>query len=158
MTISPPGLATWFIQQIRAFKWTAIDDLGCGAGWYGMLFRIHNIAGMDKSVVVGMDLHVDDVAFGNWYDVIERMDINDIYVHVFDKDADCIALMEVIEHLAKEQGDALLDRIAASNAWCIMSTPVIDTVGNHPGAKPGLAHLHAWTPAEIKEQDRKSVV
>lgn len=135
---------TWWILDRRA---ESILDVGCGQGLPMELIRVRK-----KVYAVGLD------GFEPYIDACREKGIHDEYVlgdvrklPFDDRSFDVVLCLQVIEHLPKEDGYAVikeLERIAKRQV--IVSMPVGEM--EHPAVddNPLQIHRSAWTPAEFQ--------
>lgn len=149
--ISPPCHVVPFVKAIRDGEFSAMLDLGCGIGFFGMLFRMQSVVGA-ASWIAGCDMYIEHMRFRDWYDVIfpgnidERL--HEMQMSVPGDRVPVIVLLEVIEHLTVEAGTMLLQQVAKSGLPLLISSPFTPyTLGKN---EDGLEHVSLWHPQDVK--------
>ena len=98
-------------------------DVGCGRGLNGSLIRATR--DWSGSTIIGMDINKDSLDFCGSFNIYDKLVMARLPKLPFkDKSIDFILCIEVIEHLKKKEGIALLreiDRVCKGRA--IVSTP-----------------------------------
>jgi hypothetical protein len=135
-----------FVDSVAPIMHTIIDmvperivDVGPGWGKYGLMCReyLPNLKWLDAVEVPEGRCSVQD----------------EIYDHVFEGDARCFRgwrpyelalLVDVIEHMSKEDGHALLRRMLQAGADVLVSTPKV-FVEQHDDDNPYEEHICLWT-------------
>jgi len=71
---------------------------------------------------------------------------------IFPDNVDLVLLIDVIEHLKKEEALALIDVLKANSRWIVIFTPEGDTVGysNKDSGNILQEHLSAWSADEVE--------
>lgn len=142
-------------EKVAQLRPLSVLDIGVGYGKWGFLLREQldwNPGRLDQSAwrarIVGVEVHPYESPLHEWvYDKIVWADILDIA----DSCAgyDLVLLSDVIEHIEKEAGQHLLDRLVAANRNVIVSTPltfftqeIADNEHEH--------HVSHWTLADFR--------
>lgn len=134
-----------FVDSVAPIMHAVIDlapervvDVGPGWGKYGLMCREY-------------------LSRLKWLDAVEvkegRCPVQDlIYDHIFESDARCfhgwgsydlILLIDVIEHMSKEDGHALLRMMLRTGASVLVSTPKV-FVEQHDDHNPYEEHICLW--------------
>lgn len=98
-------------QLLEGKQFNHSVELGCGMGGFGHILMNHT------QWLVGVDINPDFIKKARHYDEIVEADIR---TYDFEY-ADSVFLFEIIEHLHKEEGLRLLNRIFC---YVMVSTPV----------------------------------
>jgi 2-polyprenyl-3-methyl-5-hydroxy-6-metoxy-1,4-benzoquinol methylase len=135
-------------------------DLGCGYGHWGHLLRTHYYSDdpVRAARVTGVDIHEGNVAFCRTtgvYDALERADALEFLGRQPARAFDTIIATELIEHLAKDAGQRLLEEVVrVAGRIAILSTPNWEYL--RPGATTMTGyneyehHISRWTAAEFR--------
>ncbi len=135
-------------------------DLGCGYGHWGHLLRTHYFSDDPEKAarVTGVDIHEGNVAFCRTtgvYDELGCADALDFLARQPGAAFDTIIATELIEHLAKQDGERLLAEVARVAARiAILSTPNWEYL--RPGAMTMTGynehehHVSSWSAAEFR--------
>ena len=124
------------MDLIRSREPASILDIGVGSGFYGEMIR------RDLPDVQLDGIETFDYANERWdcYDHISLEDVRGLVL----EDYDLYLMVDVIEHMSKEDGLALLDRLPGP---VIVSTPWHYEQG--PDENPLQAHVSEWTLADF---------
>lgn len=127
---------------IRSRKPKSILDIGVGSGFYGEMIR------RDLPDVKLIGLEPFDYHNPRWdcYDFIHKVDVRTWRAGKTDcvEFFDLILMIDVIEHMSKEEGLALLERLPGP---VLVSTPWHYEQG--PDENPLQAHVSEWTLADF---------
>jgi len=126
----------WFVEEVHATK---ILDVGPGHGKYGLLLREYL---NEKADIDAVEAWPDYIKQFTWmphlYGEIFLEDICDVPTETLDG-YDLILMVDIIEHLEKSRGLALLDRMSG---WVVVSTPT--RFFTQDASVPTEAHLSLW--------------
>ncbi len=142
-------VAPTVIAHMHAINPGSVLDIGAGYGKYGVLFREY------------LDQHPRVVAIEAWQPYVHAHRLHGIYddVHVLDvmtasdqllNSCDAAYLGDVIEHLTKDDGLALLERIRCP---IVINTPV-HFFDNPDGLPWTETHRSHWTRDDLKATGR----
>jgi SAM-dependent methyltransferase len=141
---------TYFTEQIEAilkdkhFKYTI--DLGCGVGRWGSIIRPHT------EYLVGVDIDPKRLRLaketGYYDEVIEQ----DIRYYSIPLDADSVIMIEVIEHLTRDEGFDLLDKLYLV-PFVLITTPI----AFHQPIMPN-HHQSLWTREDFEAYGFKTFI
>jgi ubiquinone/menaquinone biosynthesis C-methylase UbiE len=127
-------------------------DVGCGKG-FRKLFRKYESIGIDIE-----SAFLETAKKRNNYKALLRVNINNLQFP--DKSFDAVTCCEVIEHLNKEDGLKLLDRLEKiARKRIIITTPWGDDFAFRAVQLryPTLKHLSGWLPKEFEERGYKII-
>lgn len=125
---APGGTHPLFLHPFISFftpevKNKIVLDVGCGRGLNGSLIRATR--DWSGSTIIGMDINKDSLEFCDSFNIYDKLVTARLPKLPFkDKSIDFLLCTEVIEHLKKKEGLALLkevDRVCKGRA--IVSTP-----------------------------------
>lgn len=123
-------------QLLQNQYFNVVVDLGCGEGKLGPVIRDQ------VGYLIGVDENEKTLQKAYRQGLYDELVVCDIRNYPIPGNADLVCLLEVIEHLPKEDGLVLLQRIRAP---IILSTP------SKYYAKPwNSPHLSLWTPEELQ--------
>lgn len=140
----------WFVEEVKV---TRILDVGPGHGKYGLLLREY----------LNRDIHIDAVEA--WPDYIEKFAwMPQIYDNIYIEDIcdtpteklaeyDMILMIDIIEHLEKSRGLALLDRMPG---WVVINTPT--KFFTQDASVPTEAHLSLWNLDDFGQRVHTSAI
>jgi hypothetical protein len=174
MGISDSNQIPTILKIVSEAKPQSILDLGIGWGRYGVLFRLSLEADYPEiSDRSQWRIRIDGVeGFTPYVGAIQRAVYNEIFLSPFGEIApslgnyDVIFMGDVIEHIEKHEGRALMNRLLAkANTRLIVATP------NGPYEQGALLgnefkrHRSSWRPEDFLEfphheiyQNRKSII
>ena len=128
-----------------------VFDVGMGRGEYGKQLK-----GIKPDVyMTGLEIFegyvVDDWGFSNLYDKVHIADMRDFdYAQV---KAELVIAGDVIEHVIKEEGIKVIEKLKAYFNWVLIVVPIVD-FPQGPENKYGNVHeehKHQWKPDEMVE-------
>lgn len=128
----------------------SILDVGCGRGSLGWVVKTEN----PSIEMRGIEVHfpyINNVT-REFYEHIEIAD----YTKVFkDRPAECVVLMDVLEHFPHDSAVSIIEHLTASGSKIIVSIPVAPIHWHQDEgfekANPHEAHLYDWTVEELKK-------
>jgi len=129
----------------------SIVDVGCGRGIIGALVRIYR----NPSRLVGLDIYREYLNFCNWlnlYDELYEYDLRNIPLPFEEAEFDVATCIEVLEHLPKRQGLALLDDLERIAKMVIVTTPNVSFQQDYYDGNPHQQHLSAWSLEDFKQR------
>lgn len=141
-----PYIRTVIGQHVPADRSLAILDLGCGSGIY--LYFLQQ-AGYHH--VYGVDISAEQVALAHALGItaVEQAEINSYLASVDSQTVDLVLLMDVLEHLTRQQlFDVLSEvfRILRSGGKCIAHVPNAEGIYGMRIRYGDLSHELAFTP------------
>jgi len=147
---SDPKLVPYILPIIEG---TSILDVGCGNGKWGYLIKVdywYTRAGRRKAkieYVVGVDLYLKYLTFVKTHKIYDDVVLCDTRYLPFRRFAfNTVLLLEVIEHMTKNEGEkSLREAERVANSLIIVSTP---SYFIRQGTKDGdcfQKHLSKWT-------------
>lgn len=154
---SDPKLVPYILPLVEG---AAILDLGCGRGKWGYLLKVdywYTKAGRGKNklnYVVGTDLHPKYLGFVKHHRVYDSLVLCDArYLpfrsHVFDT----VLLLEVIEHMVKNEGvKSLKEAERVAGRLVLVSTPSFFMRQEAKDANVFQKHLSKWTIKDLIKQ------
>jgi predicted TPR repeat methyltransferase len=128
-------------------------DVGCGEGTYPRLLK-EKFPVLADAEWWGIEV---------WTDYIERYDLNSLYDHILNQDAreldwsqlpefDLVIFGDVLEHMTKEQSQALVDRALTKAKYVVISIPIHHCPQGAWGGNPYEIHVKDdWTHQEVME-------
>lgn len=127
------------LEKLLEGKWFGVCvDLGCGEGYYGPLLKKH------CPLLIGVDHNLGRLSVAKKfaeYDQVFYMEVQD---YTPPPGTEAVFMIEVIEHLPKLDGQALLQRLSHI-PFTVITTPVEFhrfTLRNH--------HQSLWTENELQ--------
>ena len=126
-------------------------DVGCGRGIIGALCRIYR----EPARLVGLDGHVPYVDFcrrQKFYDECFRWDLEKLPTPFADGEFDVTTCVEVIEHLSKDAGAALLDELERVGRRVIVTTPNLFFEQAEYDSNPHQAHRSLWRVRDFRRR------
>lgn len=155
-----PESANEHLDFLRAYLRSAppssILDVGMGRGNYGWFLR--RDVGW-KGRLVGLEVWApyvegpDALAGGNrnYYDLIEIGDVRASGEFVGAISPDTVFAFDVIEHMAKEEGTAVIEMLAlCAKCEVLVSVPIVPYPQGPIHGNPYEEHKHDWTPDEMR--------
>ncbi len=167
MASSAVELLTPIVTLIRALNPSSILDVGVGFGKWGFLCREYLEVWMDRVKKNEWQLQIDGVEiFPDYHDTLQLYLYNRIFyedARMFhpDKIYDLVIACDVVEHMLKHDGLALIRKMSSSwAANCIISIPLgNEWMRNRYGRNPYEAHLAVWNENDLgREWHRIQVV
>ncbi|MDR7550687.1 MAG: class I SAM-dependent methyltransferase [Armatimonadota bacterium] len=138
------SLISWALPNLGGKR---VLDVGCGTGGIGFLLR--RLPGGNDAYIVGVDgwePYLEFVRRFNIYDEVHLADLANWTPEPFD----IILAVEVLEHLEKEQGLRLLDRLEhAAREVLLVTTPNGDDRRGPVADVPLEAHRSTWHAREF---------
>ena len=130
----------WEVQPAR------ILDVGPGWGKYGLLLReyVNPKATIDA---VEMEPSYITPRLEAIYDTVYKCDVRDFGEGTLETWYDLVLMVDVIEHLTKEDGLALLERIPGHVVVCTPSE-----FFQNPDTVPSEVHRSLWTPEDFGDR------
>jgi 2-polyprenyl-3-methyl-5-hydroxy-6-metoxy-1,4-benzoquinol methylase len=122
MNVSPIMAEIWRVRPVTVL------DLGCGIGAYGLLCREMLDIGQGRLYPTAWVTNIIGVeGFIQYNNPVHSFFYNTVLYEDFTKEAynnfDLVLMIDCLEHIPKDQGHALLDRLLESNKRVIVSCP-----------------------------------
>jgi hypothetical protein len=136
---SVPGVMHLVIESLGQIPTPNIVDIGPGWGKYGLMVREYLAPARLDAVEVQQGLYLTQEAI---YDDVHVGDAR-LYGQEFWNDYDLALLIDVIEHMTLDEGHLLLDRLIASGAKVVVSTPKVFEE-QHDDHNPFEEHVSVW--------------
>lgn len=149
------------VEEIKWCKPNSILDVGIGFGMMGVIFRAYT--DIRKSELNPDSYHswptqIDGIEIFDWY----KNPVWDVYTNVYRGDAlewldklgkyDVVYCGDMIEHLTKEDGFKLIDKMLAHcNSWVIIATPSPAPVQKAILGNPNEEHLSEWKMEDFQK-------
>ena len=135
MNIMLPLIQNGLQRVLEGRRFNRCIDLGCGTGDGARILRFHvdYLMGVDNS-----EEHIHIAESTGLYDELILDDVRHYW-----PSGDLVVLMEVIEHLSHEEGDALLRRIS------YIPNLILSTPREFFPNPPSMPHLSIWTEEEL---------
>lgn len=145
---------TLVLDHVARIAPTRVLDVGVGFGKWGFLIRELLDFSQGRlepetwrTEIVGVEAFDYRSPLHDWiYDRMIRADVRDVVDQLTGYDA--VVLGDVIEHLPKEDGMALLQGLLAMNATVVVSTP-LDFFEQDIAGNEHERHLSHWTRADF---------
>jgi 2-polyprenyl-3-methyl-5-hydroxy-6-metoxy-1,4-benzoquinol methylase len=160
MPSSYHGYLTDIVEQVRQLHPTSILDMGLGFGKWGMLFREYLDVMHGRVYKNQWKLQLDGVEIYEPYimdhqlDIYSNIYIGDIITLIDDLPSyDLIFTSDVLEHLPKEQGLDLVQKVLHKSKHFIAAIPIGDRWLHSQGAMFGNAHeahISSWQVSDIR--------
>lgn len=130
-----------------------IADLGCGKGIYGYLIRA--IRNSSKAKIIGVDSNGENIKFIKKFNIYNETLVSTLpKLEIEEKSVDFVICSEVLEHLKKEQGSKLLDKIdQMCSEMAIVTTPNI--LFQPTGHEDFDKHESVWSVEEFRKRGYK---
>lgn len=140
-----------FIPEDLAGK--IIADLGCGKGIYGYLIR--TIRNSSKARIIAVDSNIENIKFVRKFNIYDKAFVSVLpKLEMDEKSIDYVICSEVLEHLKKERGSKLLDKIdQICNEMAIVTTPNI--LFQPAGDENFDRHESVWSVEEFRKRGYK---
>ena len=141
-----PGIA--YIMEAIPVDAASLLDVGCGGGVIGALCRIYR----DTDRLIGIDAYAPVLELCRrhaFYDECMQLDVGNGALPFADSSFDVVTCVEVIEHLEKAQGLALLDELERIGRRVIVTTPNGFLEQGELAANPLQRHRSGWTVREF---------
>jgi cyclopropane fatty-acyl-phospholipid synthase-like methyltransferase len=125
----------------------SILDIGAGAGKYGHIAKIYDPG-----------IHVDAVEV--WEPYVSQFELELLYTRVSTEDVrnmddfkyDLVIMGDVLEHMTKEDAQALVKRVSKQAKTIIISIPVTHCPQGHVHGNPYEEHVKDdWTHTEVMQ-------
>jgi 2-polyprenyl-3-methyl-5-hydroxy-6-metoxy-1,4-benzoquinol methylase len=152
-TSDPTGLLP-VIHDVMRMRPLSILDVGVGMGKWGLLFREylegwgHHRYSRDQWKLRIDGIEIYEPYIQPWHrEIYDRLYIGDIRTQQLPK-YDLIYMGDVIEHMTKPEGHALLRSLAARHI--IVSTPNVKTQMKRGKPNPHQDHKCRWTLADFR--------
>lgn len=143
MPFSKPSIISVFLEELPKIEFKTILDIGIGYGLYGALIRNY----YETKIIEGVEKEKRyDNALWGVYDKIYIGDIRNFTL----KKYDLILLIDVIEHLTKKDGKALLARMEKLSKNIFISTPLEFSQNTGWEDFPSEKHKSLWTMDDFK--------
>ncbi len=127
-------------------------DVGCGRGIIGALMRIYR----EPKRLVGVDIfqpYLDFCKKFNLYDEVYCLDLTKLPRSFRSKEFDVVTCIEVLEHLAKKDGEKLLDEMERLAKLVIVTTPTTFFPQQDFDHNPFQKHVSFWTLADFRKRN-----
>lgn len=147
----------WMVDQLRTLDPRSIVDVGCGWGRWGFLAREFLELWEHRFTPREWQLRIDaiDVHPGTWTPVHEhvydRCFETDIRTWEPDRGYDVAIACDVIEHLPKDDGLAVLERLKDLCGAVLLGLPLGWGTRQGFDGNPYEAHLSSWEVAEVTD-------
>ena len=129
MPINRPDHLSWLCNKVIELKPQSVLDIGCGFGSNGMLFRAYT--DVWRGNYFGWKARIDGVEiFDKYISELQRTIYDNIYIGDILKLVDelgyydLIYLGDVIEHISKEDGKVLFEKLKKKARTLVIATPV----------------------------------
>lgn len=126
-----------------------ILDLGCGKGLIGYLM----ISYREPEWLVGVDVfpaYLEHCRYHNLYDETICMNLAED-ISVLERSFDTIVAADLLEHMPKEAGSRLLDRIAEKGRAILAVTASFQENPEYDG-NPNMKRLSSWETGEFQKK------
>jgi predicted TPR repeat methyltransferase len=167
MPVSTPVHISHCLERIIALNPQSVLDVGCGFGLWGFLCREYLDVWHGRVLPEQWQVRIDGVELFEPYiqahqrAVYTQVFVADIRQAVEAIDAyDLIIAGDVIEHLDKADGAAVLDRLYAKTQKALLFNVPLGPGWEHPEAygNPGELHRSQWTPEDTVQYPSEATV
>lgn len=147
----------WIVDQLRALNPRSIVDVGCGWGRWGFLAREFLELWAHRFTPDEWAVHIDaiDAHPGTWtpihpyvYDRCLEVDVRD---WVPDRNYDVAIACDVIEHLPKDDGLVVLERLKDHCGAVLLGLPLGWGTRQGFDGNPYEAHRSSWEESEVRD-------
>lgn len=135
----------WY-QTIRP---ATVVDIGAGSGTYARLMRSEPHTDRWRAIEA-WEPYIASYQLDELYDDILNADVRNLHWPTFQ--ADLVIAGDVLEHMTREQAQALLKRIKYAARNVIVSVPVLHLPQDDVGGNPYERHIDHWTAAEMARE------
>ena len=149
MPVSRPNHLGYIGEQILELNPMSVLDVGCGFGLFGMLFR--TLTDIWEGRYDSWQTRIDGVEiFERYITDLQRKIYTNIYlgdiVNIIDTlpDYDFIYMGDVIEHLTKENGITLLEKLKRKGKVVIIATPLVVSEQGTINGNENERHISQW--------------
>jgi hypothetical protein len=129
----------------------SLVDVGCGRGIIGALCRVYRaperLVGID-----GFEPYIDFCRRMNFYDEMDLLELKNLPLRFKTREFHVATCIEVIEHLPKDGGEALLDELERIAPVIILTTPGIYFDQDEYDGNPFQKHLSYWKANEFRQR------
>ena len=149
ITWTHPGIAR-VLDAIPPDTRTLLD-VGCGRGIVGALCRIYR----ECERLVGVDGHAPSLELcrrHSFYDELLELDLTAASLPFGEGEFDVVSCVEVIEHLPRETGEALLSDLERIGKRVVVTTPNGFLDQAELDDNPYQRHLSAWTVRDFRRR------
>lgn len=145
-----PEIETLISWTLPSLSGKRVLDVGCGIGGIGFLLR--RLPGGDEAHLVGVDGWEPYLEFARRFNIYDELHLVDLASYS-PEPFDIILAVEVLEHLEKEQGLRLLDRLEhAAREILLVTTPNGDDKRGPVANVPLEAHRSVWHAWEFRQR------
>ena len=147
------------IDKVRKLNPERVLECGVGFGKWGHLIReyceVYNYLRTDKKDwkvrIDGIEIYEPYInPSTRWlYDNIYIGNIIEVFDKVKDNKYDLILLMDVLEHLTKQEGSILLNKLIDNSKMFILSIPLGDWTYEFSGENKHESHISIWNLDEL---------
>lgn len=146
-----PELETVLSWSFPELSGKSVLDVGCGQGAVGYLLR--RLPGGSTAHIVGVDCWPEYTNFCRRYGFYDELVTADIRNFEVERQFDIVVAVEVLEHLKREDGLSVLDRLEGSTReLIIVSTPNGPDYREPVGGVPSEAHLSSWRVQDFRRR------
>lgn len=145
-----PYVARIIRPLLPADKAATILDLGCGNGCYLYFIKQYGYTNL-----IGLDTSAEQVAIAQHLGIseVQQGDI-DTYLTTYDKPTDLVLLMDMVEHLSRQETFDLLDRVYAllkPGGKLLLHVPNAEGLFGMQIRYGDLTHEQCFTPSSIRQ-------
>ena len=134
--------AAWYLRK-ELTDCASVLDLGCGGN--SILRYLPR-----RSMTIGVEAWKDSVAESKKKGIHDEYILTDIRTLEFkDKSVDAVILLEVLEHLTKEEGTALISRMSKIARKKIILTTPNGFISQEDESNPFQLHQSGWGMSEL---------
>ena len=142
------------MEIITTLNPNTILDVGTGFGKYGVLCREY-LELWDGKEQYNFRRRIDGIEiFESYITPLHNFIYNNIYIgNVLEMDDlnqyDLVLLIDIIEHIEKEQGKQLIKRLLEKNETVLVVTPKKPAIQKEMFNNPYESHISKWTEKEL---------
>lgn len=156
MPTSRPYHLTWLCNKIIDLKPQSILDIGIGFGGKGMLFREYTDVWYGN--MFSHKVRIDGVEiYGKYITELQKNIYDNIYIGDITKiidtlgDYDMIYMGDIIEHLSKEDGLVLLNKLKQKSRYLIVVTPIKVSEQGTVYENENERHISEWSTLDFED-------
>lgn len=158
MPTSRPVYTSWLCDFILQTKPKSILDIGVGFGSFGVLAREYTDIWngnynkyLWQTRIEGVEIYEDyyNLIYHYAYDVVYFVDICGEILDRLSK-YDLIVMKDVIEHISKDKGKVLLEKINKLGKFVVVITPIEVSVQGAVFGNDAETHRSSWCKEDFK--------
>lgn len=124
---------------------STVVDIGPGAGTYSEAFR--HLNGARWTAIEIWEPYISTYHLSTKYDTVVSADVRECEL----PEADLYIAGDVLEHMPREDAEAVVRRIAKVAHWLMVSVPIVHYEQGEIDGNIHETHHHHWTTSEMSE-------